>query len=458
MSTATADLRKPGDEAVEVLQMLRPGGPWNLVAMEPDGKPIGKYCTSDVEARAFVNEHAGSRNIYYGINPWRGMSTKAKKDDVATIEYVQADLDPRKNEPAEAAKARFREALAALRIEPTAVVYSGNGLQALWRLDEPLAPENFSNAEAASKALMKALGSGDASCFNVDRIFRVPGTTNLPNAKKRAEGREPREAKLVHFNGSKHPLSALDTIGEARIDDDGNLRRYDYDRSRALYALIMKMLRLGAEAEGIWEHIRQLPSDHPIAQHVADQGGDPRAYVDRQVERAKEKIGPILPPIQIVPGQIGRGVRSAMAALIAAGQPVFVRAGALVKPVWAEMPTADGRTTEVIVFRSMTAANLAVMLTEHAATFTKYDGRSKKPIPIDPPGSVLQGLLQLGEWDFPHVAGIINAPTMRHDGTVISEPGYDPSTALWYWPDKHFVLPPVAAEPTRTTQQRHWAS
>jgi putative DNA primase/helicase len=156
-----------------------------------------------------------------------------------------------------------------------------------------------------------------------------------------------------------------------------------------------------------------------------------------------------LPTIEIVPGQIGLAVRQTMAALIDAKQPVFVRAGKLVKPVRAEMQTAEGGKTEVVVLRPMTAANLAVMLTDHAAAFVQYDRRVKKPMPIDPPGSVLQALVQLGEWEFPHVAGIVNAPTMRYDGSILTEPGYDPMTALWYAPAGHLVMPPVPDVPTK---------
>ena len=77
----------------------------------------------------------------------------------------------------------------------------------------------------------------------------------------------------------------------ARIVADGDLERFGGDRSRALFALIAESIRQGTEAEDIRHLVLSLPSDHPIAQHVADQGGDPRAYVCRQIERAKEKIG-----------------------------------------------------------------------------------------------------------------------------------------------------------------------
>ena len=53
---------------------------------------------------------------------------------------------------------------------------------------------------------------------------------------------------------------------------------------------------------------------------------------------------------------------------------------------------------------------------------------------------------QLG---WPRLEGIIEAPALRPDGTVISEPGYDPSTGLFYAPNSGLIVPPIPAEPTR---------
>ena len=47
------------------------------------------------------------------------------------------------------------------------------------------------------------------------------------------------------------------------------------------------------------------------------------------------------------------------------------------------------------------------------------------------------------------MAGVINAPTLRPDGTILDAPGYDPATQLWYHPDSQLVLPQLCAAPTR---------
>jgi hypothetical protein len=126
-------------DSVEFLALLRPGGPWVLTAIEPDGKVETITAKTDNDARAFVSKYNGVRNLYYSVNPTRkAMTSKAAKTDIAAIEYLLADLDPKKDEKSEAAKTRFLSALDELKPEPTAIIDSGNGIQVLLKLAEPI--------------------------------------------------------------------------------------------------------------------------------------------------------------------------------------------------------------------------------------------------------------------------------------------------------------------------------
>ena len=62
--------------------------------------------------------------------------------------------------------------------------------------------------EARIKGVMLRLGAKPGT-QNIDRILRLPGTTNLPNEKKRREGRAPCSTLLIEFNNTSHPLSAF---------------------------------------------------------------------------------------------------------------------------------------------------------------------------------------------------------------------------------------------------------
>ena len=102
-----------------------------------DDETITAKTADDV--RTFVTKHNGTRNLYYSVNPTRkAMTKKAAKTDIAAIEYLLADLDPKQGETSEAAKVRYLAALDELNRTPTAIIDSGNGIQVLFKLAEPI--------------------------------------------------------------------------------------------------------------------------------------------------------------------------------------------------------------------------------------------------------------------------------------------------------------------------------
>jgi hypothetical protein len=214
-------------ESVDFLEELRPGGPWVLTAIVPDGRTETITARTANEAQGFVRTHNGQRNLYYSVNPTRKVMTKkAAKVDIGSIDYVLADLDPAENETAAEAKARYLAQLDALEQRPTAIIDSGNGIQVLWKLKELIvlgepvvdakgklgfSPEDMAtidDVESRVEAVMVGLGA-KAGTQNIDRILRLPGTTNLPNAAKKRNGRVPCRTKLLEFNDVAYPLDAF---------------------------------------------------------------------------------------------------------------------------------------------------------------------------------------------------------------------------------------------------------
>src|SRR5258707_1167330 len=231
VGAAATDNITPLDPAVSFLQQLRPGGPWTLTAIVPDGAATTVTALTAIAATAFVREHDGRRNLYYAPNPLKkAMWKKATKKDVAGAEFVWADLDPAKGETADAAKARILMAIDAEALPPSLVVDSGNGIQALWRLDAAVlftSSEAWEDVESRILTLTLRLGGG-AGTQNVDRILRLPGTTNLPNAKKIKDGRAACPTRLLRWDNSIHPLSAFPppvrrTEEKAKADADDNV-------------------------------------------------------------------------------------------------------------------------------------------------------------------------------------------------------------------------------------------
>src|SRR5262249_27922670 len=206
-------------ESVSFLEQLRSNGPWVLTAILPDGgaPTITKPVNTAEEVDAFLREHNGKQNIYYSTNPTKTeLTKKASKADIAAIEYPLADLDPADGEASEAAKVRYLAQLETFEPKPSAVVDSGNGIQCLWRLANPtVLPEEeagrtpiIADGEARVKALMARLGA-EPGTQNIDRILRLPGTTNLPTKAKRERGRVECPTKLVSFNEASYSLDAF---------------------------------------------------------------------------------------------------------------------------------------------------------------------------------------------------------------------------------------------------------
>jgi len=218
-----------GVAAVGFLEKLRPGGPWVLTAIVPDGPTETTTATSADAINAFVRANDGKKNIYYSVNPTRtAMTSKAAKKDIAAIEFLLADLDPNEGERPEDAKARYLTALETQQPACTATIDSGNGIQVLWRLAEPIKlepptivngkkvfPAVVADVEARVKARMETMGSV-AGTQNIDRILRLPGTTNLPNKKKLKDGRVACPTKLIRFDGATCSLDDFPVATEAK--------------------------------------------------------------------------------------------------------------------------------------------------------------------------------------------------------------------------------------------------
>jgi Virulence-associated protein E-like domain len=306
--------------AVTFLQKLRPGGPGVLTAIIPDGAStttatITAHTADQVEA--FIRTHDGRRNLYYSVNPTRTpLSKKAKKTDIAAIEYLHFDGDPRSDETPEAAKARYLKAIEQSGLNFTFGIDSGNGIHGLIRLTErielgPLVNGKFSDedkvkiadVEARIKALTLRLG-GDVGTQNINRILRLPGTINLPNAKKRKEGRVECPTGLLWFDDVSYPLAAfpkeeLKKPEKPEKPKKAAGREADVlaqaisesvpkgERSEAVWAVVNEMLRRGYRKEAIVQVL--LDRNNGISEHIYDQS-KPHEYAARQVEQAIEKI------------------------------------------------------------------------------------------------------------------------------------------------------------------------
>lgn len=322
------------DEAVGFLDQWYGDAPRQLVSIMPDGAIASKclWPQNPAEVRDWLRrEVAAGKNIYFHVNqPGWALDKRAEKKDIRTVRALHLDVDPRPGESPEDCKARVLPLLARHEPPPSVVIDSGGGLQAFWMLDEPVTldgtEEAWTKVEAYNIGIQRQYDAD--SCFNVDRIMRMPGTLNVPNKKKRAKGRTQVPASLVAdlTTWARHPLSAFTpapvlqeagrtTARRGSVTIPGNLNRFastddlpvklpDYtvmlivngedpenptkypSRSEVLWRVLCDMTRAGADDETMAAVI--LDPDFRISASVLDKAR-PEAYAAEQIAAAREE-------------------------------------------------------------------------------------------------------------------------------------------------------------------------
>ncbi len=209
-----AELCAQVSKASEFLELLRPGGTWELVAIDPDRKQPtrARSCTTRQEVQDFIERNNTTMGVYYSINPTKApLNKKAAKKDIARVEYLHVDADPHEGESPEQCWARLQPLITAFDKPPSFVTISGNGAHLLWRLTQPVlldSAEAIADIEARNQALALAFGAEPVT-RNVDRILRVPWTVNWPNEKKRKAGRVAVMSELIAAEDVAYGVAAF---------------------------------------------------------------------------------------------------------------------------------------------------------------------------------------------------------------------------------------------------------
>jgi hypothetical protein len=151
-------------------------------------------------------------------------------------------------------------------------------------------------------------------------------------------------------------------------------------------------------------------------------------------------------------------IRALRRALVAGLLPdTYVSGGALVHMETVSgasvNPAADEDSPLPVSASPVTPAVLAGLLAQHAYVYRlrtrKNDTGAPEVIEEEhtPPREILASVLAAKTWpDIPPLRGVIGAPVLRRDGTLLQKPGYDPGTGLYL--AAKVALPPVPDRPT----------
>jgi len=129
--------------------------------------------------------------------------------------------------------------------------------------------------------------------------------------------------------------------------------------------------------------------------------------------------------------------------------PVFVRNKRLVWPCWRFHKDSGGRHVLAAELEAYSHPQLADVIAHHAVDFRLWNNKMRTYVKIDPPKEVVAALLSAHHYSLLDIVGIIIAPTLRPNLTLLDKEGYDQETQLWYKSSGDVKLPPMSERPTK---------
>jgi uncharacterized protein (DUF927 family) len=193
-----------------------------LTAITPDGPTTTATFTigdADKAAAWIAREQGAAHNVYFEVNEApAGCTKKPTKALMRAALCRHADIDPDDaGHPYLEERDRLHRLADFLRddplMPPTAILDSGNGIQPLWAVTrEALTPESIERIEAENRSIEAAVGA--AGTHNIDRLLRLPGTLNFPNAKKLKLGRVVSRARLLHSAPAAYSADEAARLGK----------------------------------------------------------------------------------------------------------------------------------------------------------------------------------------------------------------------------------------------------
>ena len=170
-------------------------------------------------------------------------------------------------------------------------------------------------------------------------------------------------------------------------------------------------------------------------------------------ERLRQQIEAAIAQISVIriqAGKLSSIVDRAEAEMLFYGADFYQRVGMLVRPVKQDASTEGGGIrlpAGALVLNPIDLPWLNRRFSQ-AAKWVKFDKRTGVWIPADPPNKYAETYLSMaGEWHVQILTGIVECPTLRCDGSLLTKSGYDKASGLYV--DYSGELVSVPESPTR---------
>jgi hypothetical protein len=229
-------------------------------------------------------------------------------------------------------------------------------------------------------------------------------------------------------------------------------RAYD-DRARAPKLAIVVAAPPPADPDAYGAQAPPAPiadgADVEITEETRANGVDrAAAKAKRKQKRDQKRSADPRPLVTVRANEIERIVNEVEEALIADNRGLYQRGGKIV--VAERVPAIAAGDKRIMVSVICERGDHALREDmSSAVAFEKFDARADGMVDADPPLMIVQTLKQRGgRLRFPLLAGVVHAPTMRADGSLLSTAGYDAATGLLFDP-LGVDFPTIPVRPTR---------
>ena len=246
--------------------------------------------------------------------------------------------------------------------------------------------------------------------------------------------------------------------------------RTEGDRSEIAFGLLRMCRGRGYTPEQAFELLSQF-SNLPVMGHYEEHASgfelSLRADIVRAFTKPVQQSGPVpdvfraapeapLPKprpehrqIRIYENYLPMAVDAAETALIEQEVDLFQRGDFIVRPSAAHIMIRGGAEIDSERLYEVRPAELREHLTT-CADFLRYDARGVAWKPTNCPEDVARAYLERrGRWRLRYLQGIITAPTLRADGTLLDRPGYDDASRLLFIPAPGAEFPVIPDQPTK---------
>lgn len=199
---------------------------------------------------------------------------------------------------------------------------------------------------------------------------------------------------------------------------------------------------LGVELPEGWDaadaHAAGWTAEQQLAAMLAEPAKEPTPNRARKVT------------LNVIAGELPELCDAAEIALIEHDPDLYQRNGSLVRTVISRVETVHGlrRPGGKVLIAPLDTDALLDRLNKHIR-WQRWSERRTDWVACNAPRSVAAMLLsRYGAWRFHPLVGVITAPTLRPDGSVIDRPGYDAATGLLL-AAHNVTYPAIPSKPTR---------